>query len=94
MVIVHNTDHHKYIDKQRTVETIKYSNGVKTIYESQAIYLPRRLYDNDGLFDNIVKFLSDNKDTISNISNIAGTVADAVGKIGTNTIYVIKKIKN
>ena len=37
MVIVHNTDHHKYIDKQRKIETIRYSNGVKKIFEGQAI---------------------------------------------------------
>ena len=55
--------------------------------------MPRRLYDGDGLFDNIVKFESDNKDTIKHIAGVAGTVADAVGKIGTNTIDVVKKIK-
>ena len=94
MVIVHNTDMHKYYDKQRRVEIIKYSNGVKkTQFDGGAIYLLCRLYDGDGLFNDIVKFVSDNKDTISNISNVAGTVADAVGKIGTNTIDVVRKIK-
>ena len=44
MVIVHNADHYKYIDKQRKVETIRYRNGVKKIFEGQAIYLPRRVY--------------------------------------------------
>ena len=93
MVIVHNIDMHKYIDKQRKVDLIKYSNGVKTVYDGSAIYLPRRLYNGDGLFDNIVKFVSNNRDTIKNIADVAGTVADAVGKIGTNTIDVVKKIK-
>ena len=64
MVIVHNTDHYKYIDKQKRVDLIKYSNGVKKIYNGKAVYLPRRLYNGDGLFDNIVKFVSDNRDTI------------------------------
>ena len=50
----------------------------KTQFDGGAIYLPRRLYDGDGLFNDIVKFVSDNKDTILNISNVAGTVADAV----------------
>ena len=93
MVIVHNTDMHKYNDNQRRVEIIKYSNGVNKIYEGQAIYLPWRLYNGDGLFDNIEKIVSDNKDTISNISNVAGTVAAAIGKIGTNTIDVVIKVK-
>ena len=91
MVIVHNIDMHKYIDKQRKVDLIKYFNGVKTVYDGSPIYLPRRLYNGDGLFDNIVKFVSDNRDTIKNIAGVAGTVADAVGKIGTNTIDVVKK---
>ena len=93
MVIVHNADMYKYIDKQRKVDLIKYSNGVKKIYEGQAIYLPRRLYNGDGLFDNIVKFVSDNRDTIKNIAGVAGTVADSVGKIGSNTIDVVRKIR-
>ena len=93
MVIVYDTDKYKYFDKQRKIELIKYSNGVKTVYNGSAIYLPRRLYDGDGLFDNIIKFVSDNRDTIKNIAGVAGTVADAVGKIGTNTIDVVKKIK-
>ena len=81
MVIVHESDKHKYYDKQRKVDIIKYSNGVKnTQFDLGAFYLPRRLYDGDGLFNDIVKFVSDNKDTISNISNVAGTVADAVKK--------------
>ena len=93
MVIVHNADMYKYIDKQRKVDLIKYSNGVKKIYEHQAIYLPRRLYNGDGLFDNIVKFISDNKDTIKNIAGVASSVADSVGKIGTNTIDIVRKAR-
>ena len=34
---------HKYIDKQRKVESIRYINGVKKIYESKAIYLLKKL---------------------------------------------------
>ena len=93
MVIVHKSDLPKYYDKQRRVEIIKYSNGVKTTFDGGAFYLPRRLCNGDGLFNDVVKFVSDNKDTISNISNVAGIVADAVGKIGTNTIDVVRKIK-
>ena len=64
MVIVHDTDKYKYYDKQRKVDLIKYSNGVKKIYDGKAIYLPRRLYNGDGLFNDIVKFVSYNGDTI------------------------------
>ena len=93
MVIVHNTDMYKYIDKHRKVESIRYLNGVKQIYECEAVYLPKSLYDGDGLIDNIVKFVSDNQNTIKNIAGFASTVADGVKKIGTNTINVVRKIK-
>ena len=65
----------------------------KTQFDGNAIYLPRRLYDGDGIFNDNVKFVSDNKDTIKNIVGVAGTVADSVGKIGTNTINVVKKAR-
>ena len=71
MVIVHDTDKFKYFDKQRKVELIKYSNGEKKVNNGKAIYLPRRVYDVDGLFENIVTFVSDNKDTIKNIAGVA-----------------------
>ena len=61
MVIVHDTDKYKYFDKQRKVELIRYSNGVKNVYDGKAVYLPRRLYNGYGLLDNIVKFVSDNR---------------------------------
>ena len=56
--------------------------------------MPRRLYDGDGVFDNIVTFVLDNRDTIQNIASVASTVADAVGMIGTNTIDVVKTLTN
>ena len=62
MLIVHDTDKYKYYDKQKRVDLIKYSNGVKTVYNGSAIYLPWRFYDGDELFDNIVKFVSNNSD--------------------------------
>ena len=93
MVIVHNTDMYKYIDKQRKVENIRYSNGVKKIYEGEAIYLPKRLYDGDGIIGDIINFISKNKDTIGNIASTASSVADSVGKISSNAIDVVRKIK-
>ena len=86
MVIVHNSDMYKYIDKQRKVESITYSNGVKKIYEGEAIYLPKRFSDGDGIVANIINFISKNKDTIGNIASTASSVADSVGKISSNAM--------
>ena len=94
MVIVHNSDHHKYIDKQRRVEIIKYFNGVKkTSFDGGAFYLPKRLYEGESIFGDIINFISKNKDTISNVASAASSVADSVGKIGNTTLDTIKKIK-
>ena len=57
MVIVHDSDKYKYFDKQRKVELIIYNNGVKTVYNGFAIYLPRRLYDGENVFSDIVNFI-------------------------------------
>ena len=50
MVIVHDTDKYKYFDKQRKVELIKYSNGVKNVYDDKAIYLPQKIYEGENIF--------------------------------------------
>ena len=63
-VIVHEYDKYKYYDKQTRVDLVKYSNGVKKIHEGGAFYLPRRHYDSTSIFGDIIKFVSDNKDTI------------------------------
>ena len=88
--MVPNADHHKYINNQRRVEIIKYSNGVKKIYEGNAIYLPRRIYDGKNVFSDILNLIAKNKETISNVASAASSVADSVGKIGNTTINTIK----
>ena len=93
MVIKHDLDKYKYFDKQHRGYLIKYSNGVKQVYEGSAFYLPRRQYDGENLFGDIIKFVSDNKDTISNILNFAGAVADNVRKIGSTTLDIVKKAR-
>ena len=93
MVIVHNTDLYKYIDKQKKVESIRYSNGVKNVYDGKAIYLPRKIYEGENVFSDIVNFISKNKDTIGNIASTASSVADSVGKISSNAVDVVRKIK-
>ena len=93
MVIVHNTDMYKYIDKQRKVENIKYSNGVKNVYDGKAIYLPKRIYEGENVFSDIFNFIAKNKDTISNVASATSSVVDSVGKIGNTTLDTIQKIK-
>ena len=93
MVIVHNTDMYKYIDKQRKVESIRYSNGVKKIYEGEAIYLPKRLYDGDGIVGDIINFISKNKDTIGNIASTASSVVDTIGEVRNTTLDIAKKAR-
>ena len=93
MVIVHNSDMYKYVDKQTKVELIKYSNGVKKVYEGQAIYLPRRLYQGENVFSDIFNFIAKNKDTISNVASATSSVVVSIGKIGNTTLDTINKIK-
>ena len=94
MVIVHDSDKYKYFDNQRRVEIIKYSNGIKkTSFDGGAFYLPKRLYEGESIFGDIVHFIANNKDTISNVASSASSVVDSVGNIGSNTIDVVRKIK-
>ena len=93
MVFVHDSDKYNYYDKQKRVDLVKYSNGVKKIYEGTAIYLPRRIYKRENIFSDIFNFIAKNKDTISNVASAASSVADSVEKIGNTTIDTIKKIK-
>ena len=93
MVIIHDSDKYKYFDKQRRVEIIKYSNGVKKIYEGKAIYSLRRIYDGENVFSDIFNFIAKNKDTISNVASVTSSVSDSVGKIASNAIDVERKIK-
>ena len=96
MVIIHETDKHNYIDKQRYNEIIKYSNGVKKLHTGNALYLPRRDYIGTGVLD-VIKLVADNKDTIQNVADVASTVvdtvADSVDKIGTTTLGIVRKIR-
>ena len=93
MVIVHDTEKYKYFDKQKKVELIKYSNGVKNIYDGKAIYLPRRIYEGENVFSDIFNFIAKNKDTISKVASATSSVVDSVGKIGNTTLDTINKIK-
>ena len=93
MVIVHNTDMYKYVDKQKKVESIRYSNGVKNVNNGKAIYLPRKIYEGENVFSNIFNFIAKNKNTISNVASATSSIVDSVGKIGNTTLDTIKKIK-
>ena len=94
MVIVHETDKEKYYDKQRRNDLIKYSNGVTKIHKGSALYLPRRQYNGENIFTDIVNFVSNNKDTIKKIAEVASTVVDTVGKAGTTTLDIVRKAKD
>ena len=91
---MHDSDKYKYFDKQRRVEIIKYSNGIKkTSFDGSAFYLPKRLYEGESIVEDIVHFIANNKDTIANVASVASSVADSVGKIGLNAVDVVRKIK-
>ena len=90
---MHDTDKYKYFDKQRKVESIRYSNGVNNIYDGKAIYLPRRIYEGENVFSDIFYFIAKNKDTISNVASATSSVVDCIGKIGNTTLDTINKIK-
>ena len=93
MVIVHEFDNHIYYDKQRRVDIIKYSNIVKKIHEGGAFYLPRRQHDGENILGDIIKFVSDNKDTIKAITGVTSSVADTIGKAGSTTLDSVKKAR-
>ena len=93
MINVHEYDKYIYYAKQRRVYLIKYLNGVKKINEVGAFYLPRRHYDGVVIFCDIIKFVSDNKDTIKNITGVVGSVAESVGKVGLTTLDIVKKAR-
>ncbi len=96
MPIIHKNEMYKYKPKQQLREQIKFGNGVSNFYDGRSLYLPKKQYygegEGQGLGD-IIKFVSENKDLIKDIASTAGSVADTVGKVGTNTIDIIKKIK-
>ena len=93
MVIVHDSKKYKYYDTQKRVDLVKYSNGVKKIYDGKAIYLPTRIYEGESVFSDIFNFIAKNKDTISTVASAASSAADSVGKIGNTTLDTIKQIK-
>ena len=84
---------YKYFDKHKKVELIRYSNGVKNIYDEKAIYLPRRIYEGENVFSDIFNFIAKNKDTIFNVASATSSVVDSIGKICNTTLDTINKIK-
>ena len=65
----------------------------KTSFDGGVFYLPKRLYEGESIFGDIINFISKNKNTISNVASATSSVADSVGKIGSNAIDVVTKIK-
>ncbi len=93
-VIVHKSEAYKYKPKQQMREKIKYRNGVSNLFDGRSLYLPKKQYysQGEGLGD-IINFVSENKDLIKDIAGTVGSVVDTVGKVGTTTVDIIKKIK-
>ena len=91
MVIVHDTDKNKILDKQKKVELIKYNNGVKNIYDGIAIYLPKRIYEGEYIFSDIL--MAKNKHAISNVAFATSSFVVSIGGKGNTTLETIKKIK-
>ena len=90
MVIIHQSDLPKYIDKNQ----IQHITGSSKIIRGNALYLPRKNYSGENIFGDIVSFVSKNKDTISNVASAVGDVAKAVGSVTGTTVDTIKKIKD
>jgi hypothetical protein len=96
MGIVHKNEKFKYTARQRLREEIKFGNGVSNPYRGESLYLPRKQYYNEGQgqgIGDIINFVAQNKDLIKDVAGTVGNVVDAVGKVGTNTIDIIKKVK-
>jgi hypothetical protein len=93
-VIVHKHESYKYTPKQRRINEIRFGNGISNPYDGRSLFLPKKQYysQGEGLGD-IMNFVSENKDLIQNIAGAVGSVVDTVGKVGTTTVDIIRKIK-
>ena len=87
MPVIYKSDFHKYIDKQ-DIRNLNKKRG-------SAIYLPNNFKEKqgEGLLENITSFINNNKDSISNITDISGKVADVGQKISSSTIGILKGIE-
>ncbi len=95
MVIIHKSEQYKYKPKQQGKELIKYGNGIASTNNGKALYLPKRQFfsEGQGMLDDTIKFISENKDLIKDVASTVGTVVDSAGKAATTTLDIIKKAR-
>ena len=100
---IRNSELSNYIEPTQLRLLKSYSNRLNIKHGSgnpplrgSAIYLPRE-FEGGTLADflaNAVKFISTNKDTITNIANSVGNIANTVGNVADNTSKVVDTISN
>jgi hypothetical protein len=97
MTIILDRDRNEYVDKSEIKKLKSYGNALwLPKYTGDAFYLPQDVDDGEGIsdvFGNVVKFISDNKDTIKNVADTASSVVSAASSVAGNVIDNIKKVK-
>ena len=101
MPILTKADKINYVPKRLKINTIKYGNGINQSYGGETLYLPKLMYNGNGvdlwsgngILDTIGSFLLNNKDNISAIANTIGTVGDTICKATGTTIDIIKRAR-
>ena len=97
MVIILDRDRIDYVDKNEIKKLKSYGGSIwLPKYQGSAFYLPQEIDEGDGftdMFGNVVKFISDNKDTIKNVADTASSVVSAASSVAGNVIDNIKKVK-
>ena len=96
MTIITKNDKHKYISnyKQNGREKVHHGSGLDNLHLGGVIYIPKKEYYNEGNgIGDIISWIGKNSDTIKNVAGTVGSVADVIGKVGSNTVDIIKKVK-
>lgn len=86
MPIIFQHDEENYIDKN-AVRIVKSASN-KQMKSGGAFRLPT----GESIFSDVIKFISNNKDTIKNVGDVAKTVLE-VGKTGVDVAKGISEIK-
>ena len=92
---IRNSELSNYIEPTQLRLLKSYSNRLN-IKHGSAIYLPRE-FEGGTLADflaNAVKFISTNKDTITNIASAVVNISNTVGNVADNTSKVVDTIRN
>jgi hypothetical protein len=96
MTIITKNDKHKYISNYKQIEREKvhHGSGLVNLHIGGVLYVPKKEFYNEGNgIGDIISWIGKNSDTIKNVASTVGSVADVVGKIGSSTVDIIKKVK-